>query len=858
MNKFKRAIILLTLVMARLVGVATSAFATDEILPDVDETTGEVTPDDVTPDEGETEKDDPLADALAALEAKTPLKEYDLPVINGPYTWEPGLAESINWKWSGNTATATWGQALNRLVGINDIGLEEVEEGNYAFTVRYNGELEKEYEAQNGSVHSYAYYNIGSRNTNNDLVIEFDITSFGDKYPEMSFEHSSVNNDSGGRSQPVMLRVAADGTLTPALTGKNCKSGYTPTAQELENFKNHKLKIGEWTHVSLIYESKTCFVTLYIDYQYVAKFDTRPSNVSYYDISIFRFGTSNPNFISGEFSIDNYIAYEGSHIRTVDLFEKMAEPDKFAFYSAYLLNTEASIADRVAAYKYATDLLEEYYVDGVFYPIEDEDMTEEELAALNAKVEAAVNGYLAFVEDENGYAKMYHEYISDNLLSFEAIVNEFRANQVRTLASISDREDALYNIDRFLTACGDDILQTPDSNYIQVKSEYDRIAAEIENDKNIVIFCDRVDRFYKSVSFSAETLQKHYQAAAEAYMNIYDRSVASLAGFERFAEALELYQNAAVLLEEKYQNQNAKTIVDCIGFIKGYTTVEEWNANYELINKYVVIVRGVVRENRYNAAAVGVGEALDFFYLVDDYFYGLLQEEHGAYINALLETYRNTESYVEKSGICAHLDAYIASVDIDPTHSAVKSGILTLEIYKDELKTYEVDYREVLAQNTLMFKNTVTLMTMAESYVELCRLYNEARELYFAMNVGDDNIATELAIYDAMTYHLAEVEKASAEFILAVEMLRAATTSDEKYAALVQCYLYANEAEIEVTGVADAMAYYLAEYEAYTNGVETAIAEINTAVKVSIANVRASSGVQGIIAVIVKKITGEQ
>ena len=81
MNKFKRAIILLTLVMALLVGVATSAFATDEILPDTDETTGEVTPDDVTPDEGETEKDDPLADALAALEAKTPLKEYDLPVV---------------------------------------------------------------------------------------------------------------------------------------------------------------------------------------------------------------------------------------------------------------------------------------------------------------------------------------------------------------------------------------------------------------------------------------------------------------------------------------------------------------------------------------------------------------------------------------------------------------------------------------------------------------------------------------------------------------------------------------------------------------------------------------------------------
>ena len=89
-------------------------------------------------------------------------------------------------------------------------------------------------------------------------------------------------------------------------------------------------------------------------------------------------------------------------------------------------------------------------------------------------------------------------------------------------------------------------------------------------------------------------------------------------------------------------------------------------------------------------------------------------------------------------------------------------------------------------------------------------------------------------------------------------MLRAATTQDEKYAALVQCYLYANDAEVEVDGVAEAMEYYLAEYEAYTNGISTTISEIGTAVKVSVANVRASSGVQGIIAVIVKKITGEQ
>ena len=126
------------------------------------------------------------------------------------------------------------------------------------------------------------------------------------------------------------------------------------------------------------------------------------------------------------------------------------------------------------------------------------------------------------------------------------------------------------------------------------------------------------------------------------------------------------------------------------------------------------------------------------------------------------------------------------------------------------------------------------------------------------MNVGDENIVDELAIYDEMTQHIAQVERASADFIVAVEILRSATTSEEKYAALVQCYLYAADAEVEVDGVADAMAFYLAEYDAYNGSATTAIGEINTAVKVSVANVRASSGVKGIIAVIVKKITGEQ
>lgn len=850
MNNFKRVFVIIALVFALSLGVFTTAFANEDTnAPENDE--GEITNPEVTPDEP-SERDKLLADRLAAIEAGTPLKQYNLPVVVGPLTWEDGNPETQNWKKSGTTVTTTWGQILSD-VGVNDIGVETLHDGDNAYLIiRYNGEAEKEYEKAYGTIHSYPYINVKDRTQENNLVIEFDITSFGDAYPAMGIEHSTVSRDDGSRAQPRILEIKPDGSISASFNGTS-QSKYKLTAEEQERMSAVRLGFdGEWTHITLLYESDTCFVSLYVDYEYIARWDTRPTGVSHYKLDIFRTGTANGDFAQAEAAIDNFIAYEGSYIRTTDLFENMSEPERFMYYSGYSMNDSAPNADRVVAYRQAGQLVNKYY-DGEFIPVEDESLGAEELAKLNERLLAAVETFNAFSAD--GYANIYNQYITDNLTAFGALIDGFRSTQVRTLDSIDSRRAALAEIDAFLKDCGEDILKSEDSDYLVIKGAYDTISAEITNDLNIVEFCLRVDRFYSASPFGADVMQKHYQNATNVYELISDRAVMDSEGFERFKTAVELYKAGNELLQQKIREKNSKVIIDCIGFISEYTTQEQWDANYNYVNKYVVIVRDVVREGNYDASASGIDEALEFFNLVNGYFYNLLQIEHAEYIGAMLDNYLAATGYVEKVGICAHIRAYIASSDISLEHELVAPKVLALSIYEGELEQYQDDYNDVLKQNTVIFKNTVNLMSTANGYAELLTLYNKAQELYFAMNVGDETIANELAIFDRMTFQLEAMEQASKQFLVLVELLRSATDADERYAALVSCYLYASDADMQYEGVAAAMEYYLAEYNAYNNAAKLTVGEISAMNSVAVGSVRANCGTNEIVAVIVKKVT---
>ena len=829
MEKLRKILIVFAILTALLVGVVTTAMAGYAVDEAVAVANGDLT----------------LEEKKQEIEAGTPLSQYDLPVVVGPFTWDPGSREAnpSNWR------ETDIGLMMGKVEGVNHIGLENDPTGNPVFTLRYNGQKEREYEQANGSLHTYAYIRVGNRTQANNLVMEFDITTFGNKLPrDMGIEHSNVINEAGVKAQPRLLEISESGVITPSYTGDRCQSGYELTAEEKARLAKHVITKDKWTHITMLYDSTTCFVTLYIDYEYICSYDTRPKGLNHYQLTVFRLGTANPDCVDGELSLDNFIAYEGSYIRTPDLFTKKNDHERFVYYVSCMSSDRANITDRMFCYNKVKSSIGNYWKDQ-FIPVSDSNMDPDALAELNATLEKAVNDYHSFMDSK--YNELHLAYITENLKTFEGYVNELKTYE-RNLSNIAERKRALEGVQTFLAEVGEaNILKSAESNYNSVKAVYDAFVTGISNDELIFSFCDEVDAFYRSVEFSYPTLQARFAKAEEILLQL-DTSVDGAPGFDRFTEAMVKYREAVDILESKLLIQNAKKIIRCIDLIDEYTTVEEWIANYDYMDRYIVIVRNIVRENRFDTEFEGVSEALEFYYTADEYFYAHLQQEHINTIRELLDRYIASSGYIEKVALCTSVEAYIASVDIDLELPDIAAAIIELETYKSELELSKADYNEVLVQNTAIFKNTIRAAMIVSTYAERLALYETANKLYFAMNAGDESIAEELAYYDVLVAELTEAQKASEAFVVAVETLKLAANDDELYATLVDCYILSLSAEPDIEGVSEAMEYFLAEYNAYNASVAAVNDELSGSY-VAVGSLRANCGVGEILAIIIKK-----
>lgn len=819
MKNFRRALIILAIIAALSVGILTTAFASD-----------------ATDDAAELT----IEEKKEAIEAFTPLNQYNLPVMYEKLTWDAGTAELL-----------ADGYGFTQLVfpdAGNDIHPEMGEDGdNGYFTIRYYAE-EAEWEKAKGSdIHTYPRFDIKGYVPSNNLVIEFDITTF-DRLPKsgISFEHGSTTNTaSGERRFPSFFSFNSEGVMITYDGKKSEASVIVP---------------DQWTRISILYNNETNLMDIYVNYELMFDdVDTRQAGDNY-QISNFRFGTANgstfgssdPSHDNGEVSIDNFTVYEGSYVRTPDKFETMNEHEKFIFYSAFMNNEAQGTGDRLFSFNTVEAMVGEYTDNnGEFRPVTDSTMDGEELALLNEKLHAAFNSYIDF--KASSYAELHAAYIRLNLDTFKGYMAEADA-MGRTLENFEERKAFYAKINAFLEEIGDDIYKGAESDYATTAASFKAFTASIDNDQKILTFIKLVGEYERSLSFSPEAIEKHYNKLLEIDV---DENLLGVEGYEPFTEAYAVFEGADELISDRKLAKSAQKIVDCISFISHFTTEEEWIENYKFINKYIVIVRDELRNGKYDPDHPGIDEALDYYNQVNDYFYALLQKEHAGIIRGYLDNYITASGYVEKRGICAYVRSYIASVDIDVDCEDVAPLIIELETYESELDQYATDYEFVLVQNTAIFANKIRLIETTVGYTERYALYLEARELYFAMNVGDESIARELAVYDRLGEEFAYVQKMSTDFLLAVDLLRVATTEDERFSALVNCYRYATDAEEEIDGVAEAMAYYLEQYEAYNSMATQTNDTLDSVSVVSIGSLRANCGVKGIVAVIVKKL-GEE
>ena len=767
----------------------------------------------------------------AALDDSNSISNYDLPIFFTE-TWEDRNV--------GMESSALGGRWTVDLKGIaNKMGIIQDSTGNKYMVHRY---LEKE-----NPQSSYTQIGLSTHKVDNSegLVFEFDITTF-DKVPDQGvvIETGSV---AGAYFPPPYFVINSNGDIclndksTVALSGAIVK--------------------GEWTHIVLVLEPTDFIYYLYVDGQYVCKYDAKYEGKTRYDHSKVAFRISGGKGTSGEIAIDNIKIYGGDSYRIQDKLIKMTPDEQFLYYVRYLVNENNAVTERSVAYGYAKDLIGRYWeVDDngngnyTAYAYEHPELLE------------SVDIYVAFDLDA-----FLYEVGMRNLDSYITLVQEL-ASIKRVSSTATDRKNKLTEIYSFLSKTDDVINREVDrdsnnkADFYEYESIVTRITREADYDANAVDFIRYIDRFEKANTLSAK--QRNYNSAAELAENdgidvgmLLDETNPDRANFKDLIRAYEVYRNADQELYRLTLSNNSNKIVKCISRIDMYTTEQEWLENREFMEEYLYLLKDIVLttdENgnlRYDPEYDGIDEAISFFNASYSYFYAILQTEHVEHITAALERVAATDAYIEKMGIISTLEKYIETNDVNFKDERIIYLINNLETCKAELVLREEDYSKLLIQNAVYFTNLVERMRTALTYNEQREYFEQATLLYFNIDITVEGTAKAVEIFDEYKVKLDRIAESSVAFIEAVAIYKACETEEDKYAALVECYYNAQFVEMSYDGAEEAMAEYLEAYNAYMNYVESVNEDI-TSTGNAIASLRVPCDITNVIAIIIKKLFG--
>jgi hypothetical protein len=377
-----------------------------------------------------------------------------------------------------------------------------------------------------------------------------------------------------------------------------------------------------------------------------------------------------------------------------------------------------------------------------------------------------------------------------------------------------------------------------------------------------------MQRFEMVTATSA--MQRYYDRAHSLVMegNV-DVSLASnpdhpdRESFPDFVAAYETYLSAADLIAAVVRKDNSAKIVTCISYISDYTTEEEWLENYDMINRYINLVKDCILGTDANGGLLyddtysGIIKAVEFFNEAYTFFYNYQQEMHISYITNILDLISSTEAYVEKMGMVSMIDRYVAENELNYADARVISLLNALEAARSELEVRREDYAKILIQNAVYFVNLVEEMRTSETYSQKAKLFDAASLLYFNIDITVDGAAEAVEIYDEYKVELTRVKESSVAFLDAITYYLACETPEDRYAALVECYYNAQYAEMSYKGVEEAMEIFQTEYDLYMEYVEAVNAEITVSAGHAVGSLRSNCGVTPVIAVIIKKIYGE-
>ena len=324
-----------------------------------------------------------------------------------------------------------------------------------------------------------------------------------------------------------------------------------------------------------------------------------------------------------------------------------------------------------------------------------------------------------------------------------------------------------------------------------------------------------------------------------------DASVLELVGSVDFMSYYTEY--IPTRIQSQLYLENSAKILDCISFIesivpnKDALTEEEYLAelsvkaieNYDFVDAYMTVIRNLVNANAYVPEVEGIDYALEIFEMLDEVFFNKLQEVHYSVIKAQLDKYTATNSYIEKAGICAYVENYIAENNVDMTDALGVQYLYALAVYKAELDSYKLDYEAILAANTESFLGIVSRMESYVTYSELKPLYDLAIEkYYYNMNADSDEVKAAIAIFEEKEAMLNAWEENGA-MLIGYSANLTSRRQAQKYRALVNCANYIDKVDTGVEGVAKVVEQYyktLAEYNEDIAGVNAEVSEVTNVV----------------------------
>jgi len=759
--------------------------------------------------------------------ADAPLLEY-----SGGYAYQNDFEGTLK-----NPSITQNGTGYDQFGNImnNPVSKESGMDGdNHYFTVRYRA-----VNSSGGGLASYVTF--GLADTTKSVVFEFDITTF-DKLPEKGFIFQiSTSKVAGGSVIPTWLQVDANGNISHA--GWDASKG--------ENYLEAGIVPGEWTKLAFVFDiNDQQNMDVYIDGVYLLTTTAhRLDNAGDFNLANPRMG--NMASKTGEFSIDNVRFYYGTAPRDDDYIKNLSDAEKFLFYVDYYTDTKKSAKDVELAYTEATKLVSKFGKkgdDGTVIP--NEGVSDEIYAALVTYFTTPLDAVL------NGKKEA-------NLKTFVSLVEAVEEIKP-SLSSTSSRKSKLEAVERLLTANTGYILDDAEGVYYAKSEIYNTLLERYNQDVKMISFIDYMNRFENSTTSAAK---KKHLASAESYLPIsldlfnpehpdYKFYEAEKASYDTFKAAYDMYvKESDNLINGALRLENSKKLVGFINYIAEYDTEEEWIANYELLANYTSVIRGILNSGFYDETYAGLAQALAVFEPVNDYFYADLQLVHIEFLTEQLAAFSASTSFVEKNGISAHIERYIVANDLDESNAQVAELLGQHEACKAELDVQKDSYPNQLKANTTYFINYATKLDTAITYKDKKAIYEEAYYYYFAINVGSEEAAEAVALFERIEDEILATEALTAEFISYVNMLPLTKKQTEIFDILKSCYEIKDDVELEIEGAKEAYEAYEAALHEFSAPKDVSNDEL-ASVDVVVGSLRVNNDFEKVISTILKNIFG--